>query len=156
MRTIRKILKVFVVVDLVVAVAALITKFTVRSEGGPADETFRLVSVFDGSELRSTAVLRHGSVLAMFGGAQLDLRRASVIDDGATIEVTALFGGVEVVVPDTWAVTAGGGAVLGGFVVRVPDPETMHETAPRLRVDVRAALGGVSVVARPVLKAAEG
>ncbi len=156
MRVLRKILKTLLLFDALAVIGALILKFTVPSEGGPSDNRFRLMAIFDGVEFRSTAKeLESGIVVAMFGGAQIDLRRAGTGLPGLDLDVSAVFGGVEIVVPDTWAVTQVGPAFAAGVDVRVPDVETLPAGAPRLMVQSRALFAGISIVARPVLKAAE-
>lgn len=157
MRFVRRFLKAVIVLDLVAAVAALITKSLVKSEGGPSDSRFRLVAIFDGAQFRSSAdAFETGTVVAMFGGAQVDLRRAGPGSVEAVLDVTAAFGGVEIVVPDTWAVTQRGPTIAGGVDVRVPEATTLPADATRLTIHTRVVFGGVSVVGRPVLKPAEG
>lgn len=157
MRTVAKLLKVFLKVNLLLVVGALIAKFVVKSEGATDSDQFRRVAIFDGDEFRSTgkAVIQ-GSVIAGFGGVQLDLRRAKASPSGMQLQVLAVFGGVEVVVPDTWAVNQSSRAIAGGVDVRVPKQETLPDTAPRLEVEATAIFGGVSLVARPVIEAAAG
>jgi hypothetical protein len=157
MRFLRKILKAVLIVDALAVTGALILKFTVTSEGGPSANRFRLMAIFDGAELRSTAKeLENGVVVAMFGGAQVDLRRADTGAANLTLDVTAVFGGVEIIVPDSWAVTQLGRAIAAGVDLRVPAVETLPNDAPRLTIQSRALFAGVSVVARPVLRTAEG
>ena len=50
----------------------------------------------------------------------------------------------------------GGPAFAGGVNTKVTKPEELPADAPRLSITTRAMFGGVNVVARPVLKAAEG
>jgi predicted membrane protein len=156
MRVITKILKAFLLVDLLLAAAALIAKFTFKSEGGPDADVFRVVAIFDGAQHRSTAkALDQATVVAMFGGVQLDLRRAQAGPGGVTVRVTAVFGGVELIVPDTWAVTTQGKAFAGDVKAKVTEPEDLPPDAPHLSVISRPVFGGVNIVARPILKAAE-
>lgn len=81
--------------------------------------------------------------VAVFGSAQIDLCHAQV-DGDLHIRAWAVFGGIEVLVPEGVHVDLGGFAILGGRDYRV------HAAAPRpgvpvIRVDCRAVLGGVTV-----------
>jgi len=103
--------------------------------------------VFGGGRLVSTAQdFRGGDVLAAFGGYELDLSKAALAGETAIIEATALFGGVEIRVPEDWNVVSKGVAILGGF-----EDKTIH---PRPQLGVRrnelvikglAMFGGVEV-----------
>lgn len=103
------------------------------------------VALFGGTKVRSRAEhLTRASVSAVFGGAVLDLRDAH-IDDEASVDAFALFGGVEILVPRGWRVSMGGLPFFGGY-----DDNTERETAnaldaPVLKVNATALLGGVEV-----------
>ena len=58
---------------------------------------------------------RGGDIMALFGGIDLDLRRAKVSPDECTLNLTALFGGVEVIVPQDWQVSISGTPILGAI-----------------------------------------
>ncbi len=82
-------------------------------------------------------------VKAVFGGADLDLREASLEAADVTIEVRAVFGGINIVVPPDIRVLVDGDGVFGGFADESgaqPGPG-----APILRVTGKAVFGGVSV-----------
>ena len=76
-----------------------------------------------------------------FGGGVVDLRQATLDPMGATIEVNALFGGGNLVVPEEWNVetkVAGIGGIGDGRPQRDRSPE-----APTLRVEGIALFGGL-------------
>lgn len=57
-------------------------------------------AVFGGTEKRVDSQEFKGSTVnAIFGGATLDLRDARIAEEGAVIDVSVVFGGVEIVVP---------------------------------------------------------
>lgn len=92
--------------------------------------------------------LRHAEASALFGGATLDLREAH-IDDEATVDATAIFGGVNVLVPKGWRVSLGGLPIFGGFEDKTEGNGSLPEEAPRLNVKATAIFGGVDVAHEP-------
>jgi hypothetical protein len=84
---------------------------------------------------------------AILGGVTLDLREAH-IDDEATVDATALLGGVEILVPHTWRVSITGTPILGGFEDKTHTDDHRAE-APILYVNGIAAFGGVTVANEP-------
>ncbi|MFI9811878.1 LiaF transmembrane domain-containing protein [Saccharothrix variisporea] len=105
------------------------------------------VVLFGGTKVRNRSEhLTHAEVSAVFGGATLDLRGAH-IDREATVDALALFGGVQVLVPEGWRVALGGLPVFGGY----DDNTTQHTDpdAPLLRVNATALFGGVDVRNEP-------
>jgi hypothetical protein len=77
--------------------------------------TFTAVAVFSGCERRYTGQhFQGGTVTSIFGGVELDFRDAD-IDDEALLEVTCIFGGVEIRVPETWYVQTRSVPIFGGL-----------------------------------------
>ena len=85
-------------------------------------------------------------VAAVFGGFQLDLRPAGIKGDQACVEAEAVFGGIEIIVPDTWEVVPQGAGVFGGFTDQTRPPETPTK---RLIVTGAGVFGGVVVTNEP-------
>jgi predicted membrane protein len=87
-----------------------------------------------------------GKVEAVFGGVEIDLRGSATTKDEIHIEANAVFGGVELTVPDTWDVTVRGSGVLGGYEDKTrPAPATIDVKRPRLIIHGGAVFGGVTV-----------
>lgn len=87
-------------------------------------------------------------VVAVLGGSVLDFREARLRAGTTDVKVTAVMGGVQIIVPPGLAVETGGVAILGGFehmerVPDVPDPER-----PVLNVQGFCFMGGVSIETR--------
>jgi predicted membrane protein len=117
-------------------------------EQEPDADEVDLVASFAPLDFKSTAsAFRGGRVDTWFGGGVLDLRNATLDPMGATIEVNALFGGGNLVVPDDWnvetSVTGIGGAGDGR-----PSRERSPE-APTLRVEGVAIFGGWGISSTP-------
>jgi len=80
-------------------------------------EDFIRASVFFGGVDRSinSSNFRGGDIVALFGGIELDLRRVQLSPDGCNLNLTALFGGIEVIAPTDWQVFVSGTPVFGGM-----------------------------------------
>lgn len=87
-------------------------------------------------------------VLAVMGGAQLDLREARLGPGVTEVMAVAVMGGVEIIVPPGVHVDMSGFALMGGFAQagRVEPPS--DPDAPVLRVSGFALMGGVDVSVR--------
>jgi hypothetical protein len=85
-----------------------------------------------------------GEAFAMFGGVELDLRSATITQEEVVIDASAVFGGVDLQVPESWNVAVEGHGIFGGY-----DDETLHtmpESArPRVVITGNAIFGGVVV-----------
>ena len=118
-------------------------------EGAPASSgpVLNVVAIFSGSRRSvDSQDFRGGEVVAVFGGIRLDLRRAAMTVDRAVLEINAVFGGVEIRVPETWLVTMKGAGVFGGFDDKTihpkPDPNVKM---PELVITGASVFGGTSV-----------
>jgi hypothetical protein len=110
------------------------------------DEYVSVLAFFGGSEKRSTTSSFVGADLtALFGGAELDLRDAEIMNRPAHVSATAAFGGVDVVVPRDWNVRMDVIPVFGAAEDERPRREEEHDEVD-LVVTGFVAFGGVSVV----------
>jgi hypothetical protein len=80
---------------------------------------------------------------AMFGGVELDLTRASFAGPEAEFTAVAVFGGVDITVPEGITVQVDGIGIFGGFDQQAEGPG--EPGAPVLRIKGVAFFGGVSV-----------
>ena len=104
-----------------------------------------VTSVFGGRDVRPTSkAFVGGTVTALFGAAEVDLRDAEVAAPPAHLNVTALFGGAEIVVPREWNVRLDVLPVFGAAEDERPRREAEHE-AVDLVVEGFCAFGGVGV-----------
>jgi hypothetical protein len=110
----------------------------------------RLVAVFGG-------ISRKGSwhpepvtrILAVFGGAELDLRDAILPGREITIDAVAVFGGVSITVPPEMRVIDTGSAVMGGRDISGDTAESAQPDATVLRITGTCVFGGVEVKRKP-------
>ena len=114
----------------------------------PGDSgTLNLWTMFGGGERNITAQdFRGGQISVMFGGYEINLRAATLAGGQATIDVSAMFGGVEIEIPDTWIAEVKGTGLFGAFVDDTRPPSVEQTPAPpRLIVTGYAMFGGVTV-----------
>lgn len=112
-------------------------------------EQLEPIAVFSGAKVVDRSEhLNHTDVTAIFGGATLDLRDAH-IDEVATVDAFAMFGGVEVLVPKHWRVSVGGLPIFGGYEDKTTGNGSLLPNAPLLKVNATAIFGGVEVANEP-------
>jgi len=114
--------------------------------GATDDEVIRATAVFSGSKLVSNARQFHGAWLtAVFGGATLDLRGAQLSPDGASVNATAAFGGIDILVPNDWRVSVRSTPIFGGVEDKRDHSRPVADDAPTLHVDAVTIFGGVEI-----------
>lgn len=114
----------------------------------PASDEVDLVASFAPLEFHSeSGSFRGGTVTTWFGGGELDLRDATLDPAGATIHVNALFGGGNLVVPESWNVET---KVVGIGGIGDGRPKVEREAdAPTLHVEGTAIFGGWGITSAP-------
>jgi cell wall-active antibiotic response 4TMS protein YvqF len=115
-----------------------------RSESD--EDVIRATAVFGGPKLVSTTEnLRGAWLTAIFGGVTLDLRGAQPAPDGASVNATVAFGGIEILVPKGWRISVRGTPILGGIEDKTDHSSPPAPDAPALHVDALAVFGGVDI-----------
>ncbi len=121
------------------------TNRKLSNEKTTGDEYIHSNAVFGGSEHTVTSQnFRGGETMALFGGVELDMRQAKISPDGCKIHATALFGGVEIIVPEDWNVIITGTPIFGGI-----DSKSRRKSDTNGNKDVHihctVAFGGVEI-----------
>ena len=107
---------------------------------------FAANAVFSGFKRRVTdGDFRGAYVTALFGGGELNLRQADMAGDTAVVQVSAIFGGVEIKVPRSWLVISEGTGIFGGFSDSTSQPPEDTPGLKRLVVKGEAIFGGVDI-----------
>ncbi len=84
-----------------------------------------------------------GRISAVLGSCEIDLRGASMAEGSeAVLDVFALWGGIDVLVPESWTVVVNGTPILAGFEDQTQAPST---PAGRLVITGFALMGGVEI-----------
>lgn len=100
-------------------------------------------ALFWGVEKRYTSQkFRSGKLSAIFGGLEADLSDLKLDKNGAKLEVTVLFGGVELKVPENISVIVKGEGIIGGWDNKLSNSS---EGSPQLTIDGVAIFGGVTL-----------
>lgn len=86
-----------------------------------------------------------GEILALFGGVEIDFRKAKMKSNAAVIEANAIFGGCQLKVPETWSVELRGAGVLGGYEDKTISPRPEDGPTQKLILTGNAVFGGISI-----------
>jgi hypothetical protein len=121
-------------------------RFRVTSAAHVKERQFVVAILGGASRKGKWAPARTNYALAIMGGTELDFREA-VLGPGITdVQVFAMWGGVEIIVPPGLRVESHGLAIMGGFdhledIREGPD----DPDAPVLRITGAALMGGVDI-----------
>lgn len=114
--------------------------------GASPEAVIRSTSVFGGAEVASTDPAFRGAWLtAIFGGVTLDLREARPAPEGASVNATAMFGGIDVLVPHGWRVSVRSVPIFGGVEDETDRDAVLGDDAPMLHIDAVCVFGGVGI-----------
>lgn len=106
------------------------------------DSVCNIVAVMSGNKLQNSSQdFKGGEINAVMGGVELDLRQASIQSE-ATLNVFAMWGGIELKIPNDWTVISHGSPILGGFDDKTVPP--MLNTK-KLYIKGYAVMGGVEI-----------
>jgi predicted membrane protein len=117
---------------------------SVRASTRPdAHSTVSAMAILGGvSRGNSSRAFQGADLTAIMGGCELDLRN-STIDGEAVIDVFALWGGIEIRVPEGWAVESRIVPILGSVEDKTRVPQGM--TPSRLVLRGFAVMGGIDI-----------
>jgi predicted membrane protein len=110
------------------------------------DDVIVADGIFGGPTVASgSQAFRAASLTAVFGGVTLDLRAAKPAPEGANVKATAVFGGIEILVPHGWRVGVKATPIFGGIDDKTVHDSDLPDDAPVLNVDGLALFGGVEI-----------
>jgi predicted membrane protein len=104
-------------------------------------------ALFGGAERQvSSSQFKGGKATAMFGGIEIDLREARLAEGEQSLDLTAVFAGIEIRVPEDWDVWVTGSPIFGG----IDDKRTgrmngQGTSGGRLHINAFAMFGGVEI-----------
>jgi predicted membrane protein len=126
---------------------------TREASGADADNTLNVFAVMGGVKRISTAHrFRGGEITALMGGAQIDLRQATIPPgEEAALDIFTVMGGCEIFVPSSWTLVTPLVPVMGGIDDKRLPPlpggaESIGGTpAPRLVLRGLVMMGGIEI-----------
>jgi hypothetical protein len=133
---------------MILAGLAIVARWHGRSiaSGASAEDVVRSTAIFGGPKLVSTAQRFRGAWLtAIFGGITLDLRDARPAPEGASINATVAFGGIDILVPRGWRISVRSTPIFGGLDDKTDHSQPPAAHAPTLHVDAVSVFGGVDI-----------
>ncbi len=106
-------------------------------------------AVFSGSErVYNDEVFSGSNMVAIFGGAELDLRKAKFTKD-TVIKAFALFGGVDIKVPEDVNIKSKSGFIFGGIS---DDRKGESKGKYTIYIDAAGGFGGITISDKPKQK----
>jgi hypothetical protein len=115
----------------------------------PAPERQLVAGFWSGTTRRGRWVpARRLTAVALQGAVELDFREAVLAPGPYEVRVTAVMGGVQIVVPPALSVETSGFALMGGFQVGPETSPPPTADGPVLRIRGFAFMGGVHIDVR--------
>ena len=94
----------------------------------------------------TTQQFNGGNATAVFGGVDLDLRKASLAPGDVVMNLSAIFGGVEVKVPEDWDISVEGTGIFGAVEDKTGGVAADQlKSGSRLIIRATAIFGGVEI-----------
>lgn len=119
------------------------------STGAHVAERQFIVGIMGGAERKGVwTPAKETFVVALMGGVELDFREARMPPGVTEVNIFAIMGGAEIIVPPGVVVDLNGFALMGGFGQVGYAPPPTHPDAPVLRISGFAMMGGVDVSIR--------
>lgn len=104
------------------------------------------IAIFSGAEVRSQSKsFQGGTVTTVFGGAEIDLRDIVIVEKGATIDLSAVFGGISLTVPENIQIEVTGIPILGGWEDKTRSVINDDDVSPVLTLNCLAICGGIEI-----------
>lgn len=93
----------------------------------------------------ASSAFRGGSVVALFAGSEIDLRECTLHPEGADLDISAAFGGIEIMVPESWKVRMTGLPIFGGWSNKTRLRDDAGSGDAQLKIRCVSAFGGIEV-----------
>jgi predicted membrane protein len=107
---------IFIIIGVIFIVSKKKNWNSVISKGMVGDEYIDYVNIFSGGDRQIVSDnFRGGKITCIFGGMDLDLTKAKLAPGRHEIEIACVFGGANIIVPESWYVSIEVTPVLGGF-----------------------------------------
>jgi len=149
MKLIGRLIGLLFTASIVAAIASLIAALGMKQRlprlVDPDADEVHLVAVFEPIAFSSRATaFRGGTLDTWYGGGVVDLRDAVLGSTGAVLRVRTVFGGAQLVVPETWRVSIEMTSIFGG-VGDTRSIDDLPADAPHLTIEGVALFGGIGI-----------
>jgi len=106
----------FIVIGIVLLMNSKRLSRVASYKGESKADIIDIVNIFSGAERQLiTDNFKGGKITAIFGGGEVNLTRCSLAPGNNVIEITCIFGGTTIIVPENWNVIIEVTPILGGF-----------------------------------------
>ena len=129
---------------IMIGISFLTTRYRSQNKNKKVDHDIDYFTFFSGRDQNIVSDhFKGGSITTFFGGSDIDLRQSNIAPEGAILDVTVCFGGLELVVPETWKVITSGVPIFGAMENRLNLPGDPF--APVLKVNYLVMFGGIEI-----------
>lgn len=117
-----------------------------REKAAHTSKSINTSAIFSGTEIRSQSKhFQGGSVTTIFGSAEIDLREAIIPDEGAVMDLTTVFGSIEIMVPPHVQVELTGLPIMGGWDDKTRRRSNEDDQRTVLKLNSLTVFGGLEV-----------
>ncbi|MCU0378193.1 MAG: cell wall-active antibiotics response protein [Bacteroidales bacterium] len=140
----------FIIIGVVLLVNSRRLGDRLQYSTGKKADMIDYVNIFSGAERQLiTDNFMGGKVTSIFGGGEVDLTRSSLAPGNNLIEITCIFGGTTLIVPESWNVIIDVTPILGGFSDdRKIGSDVIKDTTRSLTVKGVVIFGGGEIKCR--------
>jgi len=134
----------FIVIGVVLLINSKRLVKTLNYTSGSKADMIDYVNIFSGAERQLiTNNFLGGKVTSIFGGGEVDLTRSSLAPGDNVIEITCIFGGTTLIIPENWNVILNVTPILGGFSdSRRIGSDVIKDTTRSLTIQGTVIFGG--------------
>lgn len=109
-----------------------------------SDSYIKNIAMLSGVKRKITSKdFRGGELTAFMGGCEIDLREAEMKENEATLDVVAVWGGIEIRVPMGWSISVNATPIMGG--VEDGTYPSKDGSTKRLVITGNIVMGGVEI-----------
>ena len=144
-RALRVALTSMIVASVASAAWAVVARRRFVPRGDADSDEIEIGAFYGDLAFRSTARrFRYGHVVCGYGGGVLDFSAATLDPAGARLDVVAVYGGGQIIVPESWRVRVRARSLFGGVADARPRIER-PAGAPELTIGGFALFGGFAI-----------
>jgi predicted membrane protein len=134
----------FIVIGVVLLINSKRLGKTLNYTSGSKADMIDYVNIFSGAERQLiTNNFLGGKITSVFGGGEVDLTRSSLAPGDNVIEITCIFGGTTIIIPENWNVILNVTPILGGFTdSRRIGSDVIKDTTRSLTIQGTVIFGG--------------